>query len=397
MRVNDIKVGALIYMVGIERVFVRHLKPDGRPQDFVAGSTRELIPKIYNVLEVLSAPFALQDRERVLQEFSSEWGRVLLPPVGWQHALDVLVIVPHHCLHGLPIHAIRAEPDGNPIATELGVTYCTSATLFQRCVDRNPVRGAQLENWDLQDPATAPKPPHHCVGLGTDVCTDKHDHYQSLAASFATRFAEHEGPSIPRTELKRGCRVLHDDIQRRWSVACFVCHGYVDESAPDNSGLLIEGLPEGAIDRRLIQVSDKVSLSFRDMPFRDLPFEIGARRDSRAEILTIRELQLDISTDAELVALFGCSTGAGQILDADDVESMSFHWLKAGAVSTIANLWELDIRFISRWVPHFLDGWIERRVPKAFAWREANRAVLSERPEEPISVYAGLHLSGDWL
>jgi CHAT domain-containing protein len=115
------------------------------------------------------------------------------------------------------------------------------------------------------------------------------------------------------------------------------------------------------------------------------------------ELLTIGELKVDYRTDAQLVALFGCATAAGGLLANDDFESAAYHWLKAGAASAIASLWQLDIDFLETWSHEFLTNWIQRAQPKAVALRNSLRSTLESDPHLNPYDWGVISLFGDWL
>jgi len=103
--------------------------------------------------------------------------------------------------------------------------------------------------------------------------------------------------------------------------------------------------------------------------------------------------------DAQLVALFGCSTGNGAVASTDDYVSLAYQWLKVGAASVVANLWEADVDALAAWARHFARQWVELRQPKAIAVREGTRAYLAEQPASAgeLETWGCVALLGDWL
>lgn len=84
---------------------------------------------------------------------------------------------------------------------------------------------------------------------------------------------------------------------------------------------------------------------------------------------------------------------------ADDHASLAYQWLKAGAASVLANLWEADLPFITRWTEIFVANWTAARRPKAIAARDSTRILLSQHPDlaDRPHVWGSLALFGDWL
>lgn len=391
MNVKELRVGILTYFVGTEYVYAS-LTGSGNVQQFRLARWDRIFPFIDELLEAmergsLSATLAPPE----FHSFVYEWGRELLPPTTALRPFDVLVIIPHNVLHGLPLHTIFLEEEGQFLAASHAITYCSSATLLTRCMDRNRARQHDLAAWQFAlregEPVAGPERPFSCVGVGTDVIGDRTSGYRSLSEKFASYFEDTLTECATRNFKIR----LKGD--RRWEAVCIVCHGYLDPVTPDNSGLLLEKDP--GITIRPIHLHRGSYYDFRDLPFRYLPTQVKPRLD--AELMTVSELKVDCLTDAQIVALFGCFTGAGHLTSGDDFSTMAYQWLKIGAASALANLWEADVDFILRWSPYFLTKWLVQRQPKAIAWREANRAFLAESPDTSPYYWGVISLFGDWL
>jgi CHAT domain-containing protein len=403
MRVSDLSVGLLAYFVGVERVYVVLVDQQGRLQRFDLMRCVDAYQLIDRLVDVLEQPYAWTEtqREHIVAEFCSGWGKALLPPAAAIGELDVLQIVPHHFLHGVPLHLVHGT-DG-PLATTHGVAYCSSITLFERCVDRNLARQFDAAHWtfpvgDDRSPAAGP-PIRSCLSCGVDVLTGKDASYIELARAFSAQFAE-SAEARNRFEVKAAIDCMQTRIQsanRRPDAICLVCHGYHDALRPDRSGLLLAN-DAGLINMRNVRVHRDRILRVQDHPFVDMPLRLDPVLP-HAAILSTGELKVHCQTDAQLVALFGCSTGAGVGVSNDDLDSHAYQWLKAGAASVVANLWEADFSLITRWTHQFVANWVVRRQPKAIAAREANRTILNELPtlaKQP-SVWGSVCVLGDWL
>jgi len=242
----------------------------------------------------------------------------------------------------------------------------------------------------------APPLPRLCAGIAIDALDGKDEPYKKLGELFGSHFEVCNGPSIPRLGIKvpyspdRANPPSYDAIY-------FVCHGYYDSVRPVDSGLLVSNpVPVGTF-RREIRLPGFRKSAFRDLPFRELPREVVPRSDIRVEVMTIGELEIEGFTQAELVAVLGCSTGAGQISYSDRMESMGHQWLNLGAASTLGSQWSLDIEFVSAFVDIFLKHWLDFRQPKALALRECLRSMLSGPDPTPLYQWAAVQLMGDWL
>jgi len=374
MNVVDLKVGMLFYLAGSDFIYAWLLDAQGKAQKFQVARWEDIFPHID---ELFAAMEGLVPIRRSFQAFAYDWGRRLLPPIECLQVFDILVVIPHYLIHGLPLHVIWIEERQQFLGTIFGMTYCSSGSLFVRCIDRNLARNEDLSKWrfaiEEDEMIQGPQPPTGCYAYGVDVKTHLTEKYQALAQLFAAYFpiSVVDSDSIPRTTLKE----LH--CTSNGDAICIICHGYYDKSVPDESGLLFER-NLGSLGQKRIFLHRDIQYRFHDMPFKYMPTSIEIQSLVEAEIMstyiqngtcpppgealgrlretlfqqipgatepryrrepefmTIRELKVDFRTQAQLVALFGCWTGAGQISPGDDINSMAYLWLKAGAASTAA-------------------------------------------------------------
>jgi CHAT domain-containing protein len=394
VRIADIRVGLLAYFVGLNDIFAVLADQDGRTKKFHLISCDRVLPFVDQLFGAVEGPCSPQQRVAIFEDFSSGWGRQLLPSMDSLQPFDVLVIVPHFVLHGLPFHAIRLDDDGHFLGTHCGVTYSPSGTLFARCVDRNPARSVNLSKWQFglngEDSAFAPPSPRRCRASGIDVKFQNTAEYHRLAEIFTQTFAEGDLTTPERISIKP-----FPNVEIETQVMCVVCHGHYDSAVPERSGLLLASNPSYRGERQ-IRLHHGLHYSFRDLPFSYVPPEIVTRPDRFPEILTVSELKVECQSKAELIALIGCSTASGRIGSADEFRSLAVQWLNVGAASVLASLWPLDFDVAQRWIPGFLKNWVVRRQPKAIAWREALREEIGLQ-RTPVSDWAVFALLGDWL
>jgi CHAT domain-containing protein len=274
------------------------------------------------------------------------------------------------------------------------MSYCSSATLFTRAVERNIIRHSGVSNWkfSLLDTVAdcAPAPPRVCSSLGVDIIGQNDSAYNQLARECAGHFSE--GRYLDgRADLKK-------PFYRDADVICLVCHGHADTFEPDNSGLLLKSAAGREISIPLHYGS---YYYFRDLPLRYIPPQAQPcqKYAEGAEAMTVGEVQIFMETQAQLVMLLGCSTAAGQILSGDAFGSLAYQWLQAGAASVLAHQWEADFEFVSEWIPLFLENWIRKRQPKAIAVRESVKQLVeqSRNADEMLHLWGAVTLLGDWL
>jgi CHAT domain-containing protein len=424
VRVAELAVGLLTYYVGTSHVYALLTNQQGRTKRFRLASCQRAFPLVDRLASVTQQPTEVAPTElaRVYQDFCHAWGCELLPPPKELRPFDVLVIIPHQFIHGLPLHLVSLGDDF--LATTHGVAYCSSGTLFARCVERNRARQSDASDWvfdesagenestgeDDNQPSKRVPPrrrrphlagPQRVVYYGVDVLTRKDAAYRELAASFASHFPTAVRASS-RDEVKDA---LYPSFPSRPDAICIICHGYYDPVSADRSGLLVAGR-RGVRSMRNIRVHRDTILRVKDHPFAEIPLHLDPTHpDSAAtgifdpETLTVGELKVHGSSDAELIALFGCSTGTGLVTSADEYDSLAYQWLKAGAASVVANLWEADLPTVAEWADLFAANWVRLRQPKAIAARNATRRILSRVPDrvnQPF-VWGSLALLGDWL
>lgn len=406
MRLAALRVGLLSYFIGTEHICAVLLDQDGQRQQFSLASYQQLFPRLDQLFAFIEGGYPLSARTAaIFHDFAYQWGQQLLPPYRYLKPFDVLVIIPHHTLHGIPLHMIWLDEAQQFLATAHAITYCSSATLFTRCVDRNPLRKGDLSAWEFfttgDGTPCAPAPPAFGMSVGRDVKGKQSAQYEQLAQTFAHHFDPQQFRFVGSGVKADRNIIKHPRSQEGWAatweVICIVCHGHYDAAFPENSGLLLEGEHWGQAMQRAISLFPQVLSFFPDHPFRNLPPGLLPRPDCVAELMTISELKVNCSTGAQLVALFGCSTGASQVISGDDCGSIAHQWLKLGAVSVLANFWKADFTFIEQWSTYFLENWLQKRQPKAIAWQQATRSVLAERPDLDPFLWGPISLLGDWL
>lgn len=405
MRVRDLKVGMLLYYVGVENIYTVLLNQEEQAQTFQLMTCDKAVPLIDQLSSAINNPKLQRNKLLcILESFVYGWGQELLPPEEYLRIFDVLIIIPQYILHYVPFHLIATENEF--LSTAYGITYCSSGTLFSRCVDRNIVRHNNCFDWeffdDERDPISAPKVPESCISIGVDVLTGKDDGYRKISEQFLHYFpVGYPIFDCQRTHVKDPTDYFKNDAVKSPDVICVVCHGHYDEITSGNSGLLLAST-KNYIERS-IRLHRGMPYWFRDFPFHYFPVGLSPTPEyavgiMQAEIMTINELKVDCHTEAQLVALLGCSTGKGHITSGDDFNSLAYQWLKLGGTSVLANFWDADLRFISRWVPLFLENWLTKRQPKAIARQQALKHILNQSPEwVTLEVWGSIVLLGDWL
>src|SRR5262245_20364223 len=145
MRVSDIRLGAIRYAANAEAISGLYRSPDGNTTSFDVGATNDLLPKIDELRGELAHAMSVASGDvPKLQAFANDWGRRSIPEPFDPAAVDALVIVPHNMTHYLPIHLVRLAAQEGCLGGIVALTYCSSRSLLQRCISRNPARAQDL-------------------------------------------------------------------------------------------------------------------------------------------------------------------------------------------------------------------------------------------------------------
>lgn len=397
MRVSDIRLGAILYTANADAISGLYRSPDGNTTSFDIGATNDLLPKIDDLRGELShAMNVANGKVPKLQAFANDWGRRFIPENFDPTSIDAVVIVPHNMTHYLPIHLIRLGVEGGCLGGTVALTYCSSRSLLQRCISRNPARAQDLTSWNFGEPE-APRrqhAPQSILAGGCDVIAGQDDTFMSICRELSSLFPGEQivfgdkGIPYSRNSAKAAFRRKSNS-----DVVLVMAHGFIDRRQHQFSGLLLWRDNMG-IAARTIPIQGDRYFDFRDLPLRRFPAEI--RTSAPAEVFTAAELEIDAPLDTQLVVLLGCSAGSGRVRQGDEPASLAETFLHVGAPSVVAPQWDSDIDAAREWARHFLTCWVHQGLPKAFAAREAFRkteASFSGQPEK----FGVMALRGDWL
>jgi CHAT domain-containing protein/Tfp pilus assembly protein PilF/ketosteroid isomerase-like protein len=259
-----------------------------------------------------------------------------------------LVIIPDGLLYDLPFQALRAGEDQPYLVERCAVSYAPSATALVRMAeqaDRRRAAGAGRAAGCL------------AVGIGDfDRRERKLEASEAEAREVAALFGSEPllGRAATRAAVQAAwghCRYLH-----------FATHGRLDAAAPFYSALVLSAA--GGRDGGL--------LFARDLLEADLP--------------------------AELAVLSACETARGRQVRGEGVLGMAWAWFVAGVPSTIVSQWSVSDASTEALMKEFY-GRLAHGTPKAEALRQAQQALLKERPYRKYRhpfYWAPFVLIGDW-
>ena len=390
----------LAYAVNLASVRAVDISADGATDQLLC-STRPLLDDVDALLSELNTP-ALTSRPTwpQLERFASGWGRRLLPPAWLADPPDACVLVPHAFLHELPLHLVRTD-SGKPLCVNSAVSVSSSLTALRCALQRSASLGADLADHfiairrDMRqrmyarargtrlDPTDASYIPtgRRWLAAGVDALGANDDVWRALPAELLRVFAPQEDLSmIAATDQSLRDVVAKRLIGQQYELVVLAAHGYRNPLDALDGGLVLRsareprGLALEPIFGRLAD-SDNVPYLFQDLPTRDLAPELNPSR--AAELLSVAELERTRAhLVCPLVVLLGCSTGGPVIHAGDQPQSLAEVFLRIGAATVAAPMWDVRVSAAREWATQFLRG-LDGRTDRGRgdASRHASRAL----------------------
>jgi hypothetical protein len=319
------------------------------------------------------------DRCKELDAFAEVWGRRLLPDSLFLDPPDVLLIIPYAFTHLLPLHIV--EHDGRSLGEIMGVAYASSCGQFVRCARRNRSRRGLLRRR------------RRIRFVASDVLGPTVESYEEAARVVGRRVAGAARVSFDDWRAAR--RVVRQELSPwNWEAAdvlFILAHGSVDQRNHNASGLLLGNL-DTSFPWRNRKASGR-TFAFPEAPALPLPPHLTPARP--AALLSVAELDVDCSTNAELIVLMCCSAGWGELLRADEPASLAENLIKAGAGSVVSPMWDADLDAATAWMSAFLESWLAHASPKAIAVQQAYTCLREMGWSR--AKRASFVLKGDWL
>ena len=255
-----------------------------------------------------------------------------------QHG-DLVYLVPHRLLHGLPLHALPTAAD--PLIVDHPVAYAPVSGLLP--LSQNAAKGSgRLDS---------------CAAFGILF----EEEARQVAAVFGARAVER--PDLTGDDIERLC-------QDR-DICHFSCHGHFDELYPLSSGLVLRA---GANDGGLPTNPDAV---------------LSARQIMRMRLRS------------ELICLSACETAMSEIGEGDELLGLIRAFLYAGAPSVVASLWKVDAKstrdLMVTFYRHLRESYLDSgSIDKPEALRQAQLRVMEREGARSSFHWAPFILVGDW-
>lgn len=276
----------LEYFFGRERVYLFVIGAD-RTSFADIGSARELGDRLAFAVGDLRARHAPQGATILAQQ-------LVLDPLGGSVPEASLIVVPDGPLFSLPLEALLRAAGIDPPP----VSYVPSATVLAWSAEtagppapRPAVLSVAAADPGVADPAL---PPLRLAGREARRAASFFDERGRRLLIAGTREPE------VRAALGQGATVVH-----------FAAHARVDEADPGRSGLLLH-----AADH-------------------------AAAREEADGLLSAREVA-QVTIDARLVVLSGCTTSGSEVAPGEGVLGLGRAFLRAGASALLVTLWDVS-------------------------------------------------------
>ncbi|MEV2224428.1 CHAT domain-containing protein [Nocardia vinacea] len=395
--VCELDVAAVAFHVSESIISCSVIQPDGQASRHVIGPVEDFLPSIDAVVDGLARTTDVaRGRVAALRRFVSGPAMNLLPGSVRQAPPDVLVIIPHGILHGVPLHLLHVEC-GVPLCSVAGVTYSSSLSEFVQCAKRNPAR--QRVGAEALEVRDQPAVPRRVAAYCGDVLGREEARFQEIKSAVEAA-VEHRLVQVgDRGEMKLLVRAWgRKPPAEPLDAVVVVAHGYVDPVSHDLSGVLVVRKATGHIERggRMWEPIAMDGLGVFYLP--DLPASLppsGWDVPPGTETLTIADLRTSTLSGVPLVALFGCSAGWSRLVRGDVPSSFGQAFLTVGSSTVVAPSWDAEVGTSAQWARYFFTAWSKFRWPAALSATYATD--LLHRSGVPVEHYGAFTLRGDWL
>ncbi|HUN35410.1 MAG TPA: CHAT domain-containing protein [Trebonia sp.] len=260
----------------------------------------------------------------------------LIAPLGtWADPEDIICLVPHGCLHYLPLHALKV--DGRYLAERNPVTYSPSTGVLKHCLSRR---------------ATTP-----AGSAGSRQAAVFGDSRENLPA------AREEASQL--AALLGATPVIGPEVTR-------------------------ERLLHGVADADFVHIAGHAFFSGDD------PLESGLQL-AGGDILTAAQIFGWQALNASLVTLSGCETGVSANHPGDELIGLVRAFLYARASAVLVSLWPVRDKSTAFLMRRFYERMLaDPTVLKADALRHAMLDTMSQPGLGEFYHWASFVLIGDW-
>lgn len=278
----------LIFLVraGAEQPLVLDMQVD-------AQQLRKLVMTSFGVQRAVAEQFGktgIGGAEVLVQ--AGEWQQILQPLgealVRTTSEGDILWLVPHEVLHGLPLHALKIEGGQRHLIDRNPVCYTPSATVMQYCHARRKGRRERA------------------LVLGDSRGDLGHAREESCLVAELFGTSAYLGPEATGRQLLEHLSREQEQID----VLHLACHGHFNPTQPLKSAIALASEAAEGCD--------------------------GGQGELRAEEI------LGLRLGVDLVTLSACESGVGELRPGDEALGLVRALLYSGVPSVLVSLWRVD-------------------------------------------------------
>lgn len=157
---------------------------------------------------------------------------------------------------------------------------------------------------------------------------------------------------------------LKDEDLRHYRILHFAAHGVINNSHPQNSGILLSLFEED-----------------------------GSARPGLLSLNDIFRLRIN----ADLVVLSACQTGLGDELSGEGLMGLKQGFFFAGTKSSVLSLWQVNDEATADLMQHFYFALIKKRLPAATALRQAKLEIYRQKGWQNPYFWAAFTFHGEYL
>jgi CHAT domain-containing protein len=310
--------------------------------------------------------------ERMLFDASKRIGREIIPPeiASALSEYKAIIVIPDGILNYLPFETIRIH-DGvreKYLIESFALSYCPSASTLRMLTG-----GSQKKEWKKTILAIggpkygdylSPNEASTDIRLDTEGDPPLARKRAFVELPFSRKEAIEVGRLFPKVEAQviTGGSVSEEIVKklplRKFRFIHFSCHGYLDETNPMRTALVLTPGPSQEEDG----------------------------------FLRMEEIY-KLSLDADMVVLSACQTGKGLLEKGEGVMSLTRPLFFAGARSVIAALWPINDKSTARLMKEFYKGIIKGRSANE-ALRRAKLKMIRSSWAHPF-YWSGFLLQGN--
>jgi len=256
----------------------------------------------------------------------------------------MLCVVPDEVLFYLPFAALAPPAQNDPVflIQQYTISYAPGAAILKYSLDhRKPALApARLKLFAVANPlADLP-------------------HAEREVENIAKLFSH--SATLAGAEVREAEVLQH--LKQEYEVLHFATHAIIDEKSPLYSYLILG---------RESYLNPQIS------PYRSIH-----KAMAKDDLLMAYEIFDLLLPQSRLVTLSACKTAAGKLYRGEGVVGLTRAFMAAGSSTVITTLWDIDDQYTAILMEEFYANWLQNKMPKALALREAQLKIIRDMPQD---------------